>query len=176
MLLSPKRIAIRRGAFLEVVSANVREAVDLARPPSSSFKVDCAISLATPLHETNAICNDLMLTATSFLQTQSMGRRFIIDFSERCFFLVLLFFSSHRTFLFSLIPHFGFYSERLSYVPAQTIGQTGSFPFFFLWVLSIISWEALHVGHFPWSERRYRQPHGYEVRHPRLVFCLMSFP
>lgn len=156
----------------------VREAVDLARPPSSSFKVDCAINLATPLHETNAICNDLMLTATSFLQTTSMGRRFfIIDLSERCFFFVLFCSLLIVHFLFSLIPHFGFYSERiLSYVPAQTIGQTGSFSFYFLWVLSIISWEALHVGHFPWSERRYRQPHGYEVRHPRLVFCLMSFP
>lgn len=156
----------------------VREAVDLARPPSSSFKVDCAINLATPLHETNAICNDLMLTATSFLQTTSMGRRFLSSIlASVAFFLCSFVLFSSYIFLFSLIPHFGFCSERiLSYVPAQTIGQTGSFSFHFLWVLSIISWEALHVGHFPWSERRYRQPHGYEVRHPRLVFCLMSFP
>ena len=97
------------------------------------------------------------------------GTAFSIDFSERVI-------PSSLLVHFPLIPAFVIclFSEAsspLSHIPSARPGLSFHTGF------TSISGRLLHVWHFKGQNqgRQELQPHGYEVGHTRLVFCLMSF-
>lgn len=161
MLLSPRRISHTHGTS-PPVSEQSPGSVDLARPPVLPHRLIAQSSLRRPTRD-ECVMHDMMLSTPAASKQHSMGRSLSSILASVVFSFLLI---VH----FSLIPHcvLFVFSERISFV--TTIGQTASFPF---WVQHLL--EALHVGHFPWSERRVQTASRLRVRHTRLVFCLMSF-